>query len=167
MKINNIILTMTEFSKECMREAIRYSKQNVNDGSGGPFGAVIAKDGVIIAGASNKVTSSNDPTAHAEVEAIRAACKILNTFSLAGCEIYTSCEPCPMCLSAIHWARIEKIYYANTRKDAAEIHFDDEIIYNEVAKSVDDRIIPMVQLLNDEAKIVFIEWKEKEDKIHY
>ena len=158
---------MTDFSKECMLEAIRYSKQNVDDGSGGPFGAVIAKDGKIISAASNKVTSSNDPTAHAEMEAIRAACKKLNTFSLAGCEIYTSCEPCPMCLSAIHWARIEKIYYANTREDAAEINFDDDYIYNEVSKSVDDRIIPMKRILHEEAKKVFIEWKEKEDKIHY
>lgn len=158
---------MTEFSKECMLEAIRFSKQNVDDGGGGPFGAVIAKDGKIISGASNKVTSTNDPTAHAEMEAIRSACKILNTFSLAGCEIYTSCEPCPMCLSAIHWARIEKIYYANTRKDAADINFDDDFIYNEVSKSVDDRVIPMVQIMNSEAKKVFIEWKDKEDKIHY
>ncbi|MBK8550862.1 MAG: nucleoside deaminase [Ignavibacteria bacterium] len=150
-----------------MLEAIRFSKQNVDDGSGGPFGAVIAKDGKIISGASNKVTSTNDPTAHAEMEAIRSACKILNTFSLAGCEIYTSCEPCPMCLSAIHWARIEKIYYANTRKDAADINFDDDFIYNEVSKSVDDRVIPMVQIMNREAKKVFIDWKEKEDKIHY
>ncbi len=158
---------MTDFSKECMLEAIRYSKQNVEDGSGGPFGAVIAKDGKIISGASNKVTSANDPTAHAEIEAIRSACKILNTFSLAGCEIYTSCEPCPMCLSAIHWARIEKIYYANTRKDAADINFDDDFIYNEVSKSVDERFIPMIQIMNQEAKKVFMEWKEKEDKIHY
>ncbi|MEO8211335.1 MAG: nucleoside deaminase, partial [bacterium] len=150
---------MDEFSKECMREAIRYSKQNLNDGSGGPFGAVIAKDKKIIAGASNKVTSTNDPTAHAEMEAIRLACKNLSTFSLEGCIIYTSCEPCPMCLAAIHWARIDKIYHANTREDAAEINFDDHHIYNEVSKPIHERIIPMIQLLRDEAKKVFDEWR--------
>jgi tRNA(Arg) A34 adenosine deaminase TadA len=160
-------MSLSEFSKECMLEAIRYSKQNVEDGSGGPFGAVIAKDGKIISASSNKVTSANDPTAHAEIEAIRSACKKLNTFSLAGCEIYTSCEPCPMCLSAIHWARVEKIYYANTRKDAADINFDDDFIYNEVSKALEDRVIPMIQIMNQDAKKVFIEWKEKEDKIHY
>ena len=158
---------MTDFDKECMLEAIRLSRQNLTDGSGGPFGAVVAKDGKIISAESNKVTSSNDPTAHAEIEAIRAACKKLKSFSLEGCVIYTSCEPCPMCLSAVHWARIEKIYYANTRKDAAEINFDDDIIYNEVSKALEDRLIPMKQFMNDEAKKVFIEWKDKEDKIHY
>ncbi len=150
-----------------MLEAIRYSRSNLEDGSGGPFGAVIAKEGKIIAGASNKVTSTNDPTAHAEINAIRLACKNLNTFSLEGCEIYTSCEPCPMCLSAVHWARIEKIYYANTREDAAEINFDDDFIYNEVSKSVDDRVIPMIQIMRTEAKEVFKEWEKKEDKIRY
>jgi tRNA(Arg) A34 adenosine deaminase TadA len=160
-------MSLSEFSKECMLEAIRYSRQNVEDGSGGPFGAVIAKDGKIISASSNKVTSTNDPTAHAEIEAIRTACKKLNKFSLYGCEIYTSCEPCPMCLSAIHWARVEKIYYANTRKDAADINFDDDFIYNEVSKALEDRVIPMIQIMNQDAKKVFIEWKEKEDKIHY
>lgn len=158
---------MDEFSIEFMREAIRYSKQNLNDGSGGPFGAVIVKDQIIIAGASNKVTSANDPTAHAEIEAIRLACKNLNSFSLEGCVIYTSCEPCPMCLSAIHWARIDKIYHANTREDAAEINFDDHHIYNEVSKPAHQRIIPMIQLLREEAKKVFDEWRDKIDKIHY
>lgn len=158
---------MSDFSKECMLEAIRYSRSNLEDGSGGPFGAVIARDGKIIAAASNKVTSANDPTAHAEINAIRLACKNLNTFSLEGCEIYTSCEPCPMCLSAVHWARIEKIYYANTREDAAEINFDDDFIYNEVSKSVDDRVIPMIQIMRTEAKEVFKEWEKKDDKIRY
>lgn len=158
---------MSEFSEEFMREAIRLSRQNIIDGKGGPFGAVIVKDKKIIAGASNKVTSANDPTAHAEMEAIRLACKNLNSFSLEGCEIYTSCEPCPMCLSAIHWARIEKIYHANTREDAAGINFDDDHIYNEVSKPVHERIIPMIQLLREEAFKVFKEWEEKTDKTHY
>ncbi len=150
-----------------MREAIRFSRQNLADGTGGPFGAVIVKERKIIAGASNKVTSTNDPTAHAEIEAIRNACRILNSFSLEGCEIYTSCEPCPMCLSAIHWARIGKIYHANTREDAAGIDFDDAHIYIEVAKPAHERIIPMIQVLHDEALKVFHEWREKVDKIHY
>ena len=158
---------MTDLIKEFMLEAIRHSRKNLEDGSGGPFGAVIVKEGVIIAASSNKVTSSNDPTAHAEIEAIRIACKKLNSFSLAGCEIYTSCEPCPMCLSAIHWARIEKIYYANTRKDAADINFDDDFIYQEVSKAIEERIIPMIRIMEAEAKKVFLEWKDKLDKIHY
>ncbi len=150
-----------------MREAIRFSRQNLNDGTGGPFGAVIVMERKIISGASNRVTSSNDPTAHAEIEAIRLACKKLNTFSLVGCEIYTSCEPCPMCLAAIHWARIERIYHANTRDDAAKINFDDAHIYNEVSKPHHERIIPIIQMLRDEALKVFKEWEEKIDKIHY
>jgi tRNA(Arg) A34 adenosine deaminase TadA len=150
-----------------MLEAIYQSQKNIINGTGGPFGAVIAKDGKILAAASNRVTSANDPTAHAEIEAIRAACKILNTFKLDGCEIYTSCEPCPMCLSAIHWARIEKIYYANTRSDAAKINFDDDYIYNEVAKPIEDRIIPMVQMMREEANKIFKEWDEMEGKIQY
>ena len=158
---------MKEPSEKFMREAIRLSLENINKGEGGPFGAVIVKDGRIIAEGSNKVTSANDPTAHAEVEAIRAACRILNTFTLAGCDIYTSCEPCPMCLSAIHWARIEKIYYGNSRQDAAALNFDDEFLYDEIGKEIHERKIPMLRLLNDEAKIVFKAWEDKEDKIHY
>ncbi len=158
---------MSDFSEEFMREAIRLSRQNLDDCSGGPFGAVIVKEKTIIARGSNKVTSSNDPTAHAEIEAIRTACKNLNTYSLAGCEIYTSCEPCPMCLSAIHWARIDRIYHANTRDDAAEINFDDDHIYREISKPVHERIIPMIQLLRDEALKVFKEWEKKPDKTHY
>jgi len=158
---------MKELSEKFMRVAIRLSLENISKGEGGPFGAVVVKKGKIIAEGSNKVTSSNDPTAHAEIEAIRAACKILNTFSLDGCDIYTSCEPCPMCLSAIHWARIEKIYYGNTRQDAAELNFDDEFLYDEIGKEIHERKIPMLQLLNNEAKVVFKAWEEKEDKIHY
>lgn len=158
---------MSEAAKEFMREAIRLSKENIEHGTGGPFGAVIVKEGQIIAKSANKVTSSNDPTAHAEIEVIRQACRKLNTFSLTGCEIYTSCEPCPMCLSAIHWARIEKIYFANTRKDAAEINFDDDFIYREVAKELHERIIPAIQIIREEAIEIFRQWKIKEDKIHY
>lgn len=158
---------MTDFSKECMLEAIRFSKQNMIDGSGGPFGAVIAKDGKIIAAASNKVTSTNDPTAHAEIQAIRLACQKLNTFILEGCIIYSSCEPCPMCLSAIYWARIEKIYYGNTSEDAEKINFSDEFIYKELDLPKDKRTIPMVQMMREEAIAVFDEWDKKEDKIAY
>lgn len=134
---------------------------------GGPFGAVIVKDGKIIAEGWNQVFSINDPTAHAEVQAIRKAAQSLKNFDLTGAEIYTSCEPCPMCLSAIYWARIAKIYYANTRKDAADIDFDDDFIYQEVPKPIEQRKIPMEQLLNDEAQKVFHEWQKKSDKIQY
>ncbi|MBS1551122.1 MAG: nucleoside deaminase [Bacteroidetes bacterium] len=150
-----------------MLEAISLSKENIKNATGGPFGAVIVKDGEIISGGSNQVTTHNDPTAHAEIEAIRAACKKLKSFSLEGCEIYTSCEPCPMCLSAIYWARIESIYFANSREDAAELNFDDEFLYREINKENHNRKIPMVQMLRDEAIKVFNDWKHKEDKIHY
>lgn len=152
---------------EYIKEAVRLSRENVNDGSGGPFGAVIVKDGKIIASGSNKVTSKNDPTAHAEIEAIREACQSLKTFNLSGCEIYSSCEPCPMCLSAIYWARLDKIYFANTKKDAAEINFDDHFIYEEISKPHDKRKIPVVKIDHDDAKKVFDEWVDKEGKIHY
>lgn len=136
-------------------------------GAGGPFGAVIVKDGKIIGEGWNKVTSSNDPTAHAEVSAIRDACAKSNSFELAGAEIYTSCEPCPMCLSAIYWARISKIYYGNTRKDAAEINFDDDFLYQEIPKDIKDRKVPMIQCAHAEALEVFKEWDSKSDKIPY
>ncbi len=158
---------MHEKQKEFMLEAIRYSKQNMIDGTGGPFGAVITKGGKIIAAASNKVTSTNDPTAHAEINAIRMACRELNTFLLEGCEIYSSCEPCPMCLSAIYWARIDKIYYANTSLDAEDINFSDEFIYLELEKPKSERSIPMIQIMRDDAIDVFKEWDKKEDKIVY
>ncbi|MBL8006367.1 MAG: nucleoside deaminase [Ignavibacteria bacterium] len=158
---------MTSKSEYFMKQAILLSKENLSKVSGGPFGAVIVKDGKLISGGSNQVTTHNDPTAHAEIEAIRAACKALNTFSLEGCEIYTSCEPCPMCLSAIYWARLDKIYYANTREDAAELNFDDEFLYNEIGKPSEHRKIPMTQILRDEAYVVFKEWILKENKIHY
>jgi len=150
-----------------MREAIRLSRTKMRRGAGGPFGAVVVRDGKIIARGWNCVTSANDPTAHAEVMAIREACRKLESFQLADCELYTSCEPCPMCLAAIYWARFKKVYYANTRRDAAAIEFDDELIYREVAKPVARRIIPMKQLLRREAAGVFAEWKIKPDKISY
>jgi len=134
---------------------------------GGPFGSVIVKDDKIIAEGSNKVTYSNDPTAHGEIVAIREACKNLNTFDLSGCEIYTSCEPCPMCLSAIYWSRLDKIYYANTREDAKNIDFDDSFIYKEIPKKIDDRKIKMTQMLRDEALKAFEIWDKKVDKIKY
>jgi tRNA(Arg) A34 adenosine deaminase TadA len=150
-----------------MRAAIRLSLVKMRENYGGPFGAIIVRKNKIIGRGWNRVTSTNDPTAHAEVSAIRAACKKLKTFQLDDCELYTNCEPCPMCLAAIYWARVEKIYYANTRKDAARIQFDDDFIYREVAKRVARRKIPMQQLLRPEALKVFAEWKNKPDKIRY
>ena len=143
-----------EDKKKFMAKAIELSINSANT-IGGPFGSVIVKDNKIIAEGSNKVTSSNDPTAHGEIVAIREACKNLNTFDLSGCEIYTSCEPCPMCLSAIYWSRLDKIYYANTREDAKNIDFDDSFIYSEIPKKIDDRKIKMVQMLRDEALKAF------------
>lgn len=150
-----------------MKRAIELSLINVETLGGGPFGAVIVLDNKIIGEGWNKVTTSNDPTAHAEVEAIRAACKTLSHFELAGAVIYTSCEPCPMCLAAIYWARISKIYYANTRKDAANIQFDDEFLYQEIPKEISDRKIAMIQTGREEALEVFKIWSHKTDKIPY
>lgn len=152
--------------EELMRRAIKLSADSVANG-GGPFGAVIVRDGEIVAEGSNGVTILNDPTAHAEVSAIRQACKKLNSFDLTGCEIYTSCEPCPMCLGAIYWARIDKIYYANDRKDAANIGFDDELIYQEMEVQPQYRKKPSEILLNNEAIKVFQQWTEKTDKTRY
>ena len=152
---------------EFMREAIRLSRDKMRRGAGGPFGAVVVRNGKIIARGWNRVTSANDPTAHAEVTAIRAACRKLKTFHLDDCELYTSCEPCPMCLAAIYWARFKKVFYANTRRDAARIEFDDDLIYREVARPVARRKIAMRQLLRPEALKVFAEWQAKPDKIRY
>ena len=154
-------------SENPMKRAIDLSRQKMNENLGGPFGAVVVKDGCVIAEGWNSVTSKCDPTAHAEVEAIRKACEKLGDFNLSGCEIYTSCEPCPMCLSAIYWARLDKIYFANTRQDAARINFDDDFLYQEIPKSIDERKIPMVQLNRDEALVVFSDWVKKEDKKTY
>ncbi|WP_028908751.1 nucleoside deaminase [Prevotella sp. AGR2160] len=152
--------------EELMRRAIALSEDSVRQG-GGPFGAVIARDGEIIAEASNSVTLDDDPTAHAEVNCIRRACKKLKTFDLSGCEIFTSCEPCPMCLGAIYWAHLDKIYYGNTRKDAATIGFDDDMIYHELALDPSRRQKPMRPLLRAEALAAFEMWKNDEGKIKY
>ncbi len=152
--------------KELMRRAIALSEQSVKTG-GGPFGAVIARGGVIVAEASNSVTKDFDPTAHAEVNAIRIACDRLRTFDLRGCDIYCSCEPCPMCLGAIYWAHLDKIYYANNRKDAAHIGFDDEFIYQEIPLQAEARTKEMEELLRDEALKVFALWEQKSDKTEY
>ncbi|MBR2203834.1 MAG: nucleoside deaminase [Prevotella sp.] len=157
---------ITEQDKTFMREAIRLANESVERG-GGPFGAVIVKDGKIVAGSSNSVTIDNDPTAHAEVNTIRQACKTLGTFSLSGCVIYSSCEPCPMCLGAIYWAGISKIFYGNTRKDARDIDFADDFIYQELELPIEKRTVPTLPLLRDEAISTFRLWREKADKIKY
>ena len=150
-----------------MQEAIRLSFETMRNNTGGPFGAVVVKDGKIIARGFNKVVSTNDPTAHAEVVAIREACKALNDFQLTGCEIYTSCEPCPMCMAAIYWARPDKVYYANSKTDAAKIGFDDDFIYEELGLSYDNRKIPLLRIMENEAIKAFDEWGAKADKIKY
>ncbi len=151
---------------EFMKRAIELSLESVNKG-GGPFGCVIVKDEKIVSEGSNKVTSSKDPTAHGEIVAIREACKKINNFSLSGFELYSSCEPCPMCLSAIYWARIDKVYFANTRQDAQKIDFDDSLIYSEFQKNIDKRKIPMVQMMRSEALKAFELWDKKTDKVKY
>jgi len=153
--------------KKFMREAIRLSIENVKSGNGGPFGAVIVKNGKIIATAVNEVTSTNDPTAHAEIVAIRKACKKIDSFQLVGCDIYCSCEPCPMCLGAIYWARPNAIYFGNSKEDAAVINFDDHYIYEELDLPLADRKLPTIQLLRDEAQSAFVQWQNSEHKIAY
>lgn len=156
------------FSHESfMREAIRLARENMNAGAGGPFGAVVVKDGTIIGRGWNQVTSTNDPTAHAEVMAIREACRVLGDFRLNGTVIYTSCEPCPMCLSAIYWARIERVYFAGTREDAAAAGFDDALLYREVALPLEQRTLPFIGLLREEVLTAFAEWNAKTDKVRY
>jgi len=154
-------------SESHMNEAIRLSFETMRNNTGGPFGAVVVKDGKVIAHGYNKVVSTNDPTAHAEVVAIREACKALNTFQLDGCEIYTSCEPCPMCMSAIYWARPDKVYYANSKEDAANIGFDDNFIYEELALPYEKRKIPLIRMMDKEAMEAFKEWMSKSDKVEY
>ncbi len=150
-----------------MQEAILLSHNGVVNNEGGPFGCVVVKDNEIVGRGNNKVTSSNDPTAHAEVTAIRDACKNLGTFQLDECEIYTSCEPCPMCLGAIYWARPKIVYYANNRQDAADIGFDDSMIYDEMKAEMEDRKIPILSIGRNEALKVFEEWMNKPDKTEY
>ena len=149
-----------------MQKAIELSIKNIHN-NGGPFGCVIVKNNKIISEGVNGVTQNNDPTAHAEIVAIRNACKKLNTFDLSGCELYTSCEPCPMCLSAIYWSHIDLVYYGNSRENAAEIQFDDKFIYDEMKKDINERKIPLKQILKDEAIKAFYLWAETENKTKY
>ena len=149
-----------------MQKAIELSIKNINN-NGGPFGCVIVKNNKIISEGVNGVTQNNDPTAHAEIVAIRNACKKLNTFDLSGCELYTSCEPCPMCLSAIYWSHIDLVYYGNSRENAADIQFDDKFIYDEMKKDINERKIPLKQILKDEAIKAFDLWAETENKTKY
>lgn len=158
---------MSQTNSEFMKKAIELSRTNMNANAGGPFGAVIVKDGKIIGEGWNKVTSHNDPTAHAEVEAIRDACKNLSSFNLKGAELYTSCEPCPMCLAASYWARLDTIYFGNTRTDAAKIGFDDDFLYKEIPLSLEKRSLPIRPLLREAALEVFHEWDKKQDKVPY
>jgi tRNA(Arg) A34 adenosine deaminase TadA len=157
------MLSKTDF----MQQALSLGWEGMRHNTGGPFGALVVKDGVIIGKGQNRVTSTNDPTAHAEIVAIREACDHLGSFQLHGCEIYATCEPCPMCLGAIYWARPAMIYYACTRHDAALIGFDDEFIYNELIRQLDMRTIPMEQLLRTTALELFDAWTKKEDRIEY
>jgi guanine deaminase len=158
---------MTEQDKSFMREAIALSLKGMTNGEGGPFGCVIVKDGIVVGRGNNRVTSTNDPTAHAEVVAIRDACKNLSSFQLDGCVIYTSCEPCPMCLGAIYWARPDRIVYACTREDAAAIDFDDDFLYKELVAPMAQRRIPILPLLREEGLVAFKAWKNKMDKTAY
>jgi guanine deaminase len=150
-----------------MQRAVALAREKMHDNNGGPFGAVIVRDGEIIAEGWNEVTSTNDPTAHAEVVAIRRACARLDTFNLSDCDIYASCEPCPMCLGAIYWARFRTLYYANTREEAAAIGFDDEFIYREIPLAPAARTIPGVHLRTPQSDVPFAEWAAKRDKIKY
>ncbi|MEO6922976.1 MAG: nucleoside deaminase [Bryocella sp.] len=150
-----------------MQQAIQLATENVTSGRGGPFGCVVVRDGAVIATGSNQVTSSNDPTAHAEVTAIRNACKALGTFSLEGCDVYTSCEPCPMCLAALYWSRCRKIYYGNNAADAAKAGFDDSFLYDEVKKPLGERSLPIENLLPKEAWTSFQAWLDSPHKVDY
>ncbi len=158
---------ITDLDKTFIRRAIAVAQEGIDNGLGGPFGAVVVKDGKIIAESCNRVTSTNDPTAHAEIMAIREACQKLNSFQLTDCSIYTSCEPCPMCFGAIYWARPKAVYYACTKADAAEIDFDDQFIYDELEKDKSNLKIDFINLLRDEGKSVFKEWKSKTNRIDY
>jgi len=150
-----------------MEQAIALAIENVRAGAGGPFAALVVRGESIVAGGTNRVTGLLDPTAHAEIVAIRAACALLGNFELRDCELYTTCEPCPMCMGAVYWARLAKVYYANTRDDAARIGFDDSFIYDQIALAPGDRKIPMVQVMRDEALVVFREWERSPLKKPY
>lgn len=157
----------TEPSRSHMAAAIAHSLEGMRSGRGGPFGAIVARDGEIVGRGSNQVLAALDPTAHAEVVAIRDACRNLGSFQLDGCDLYTSCEPCPMCLGAAYWARVDRIIYANSRSDAAAIGFGDDFIYLEIARPRGKRKLPMARLMGKEAFAVFLEWRDKEGKIPY
>lgn len=157
---------LTQADREFMQQAIELSKENVLNG-GGPFGAVIVRDGKVIATGTNRVTANNDPTAHAEVNAIRSACAKEGRFKLEGCTCYTSCEPCPMCLAALYWAGVERIFYGNTKDDAKAINFDDSFIYDEIAKPYAKRAIPIINIMREEAISAFKMWEKSEDKVEY
>jgi tRNA(Arg) A34 adenosine deaminase TadA len=150
-----------------MRQAIALATENVTSGRGGPFGAIVVRDGEVIASGVNQVTATNDPTAHAEVVAIRRACHALGTFQLHGCDVYTSCEPCPMCLAALYWSRCDAVYYGNSASDAASIGFDDSFLYEQVRLPIDERTLPMQRLLPEEAIASFVAWRNQPNKIEY
>jgi guanine deaminase len=154
-------------SADLMCRAITLALENIRSGRGGPFAALVAKDGKVIAEGANSVTSTNDPTAHAEIVAIRAACKALGDFQLTGCDLYTTCEPCPMCLGAIYWARPARVFYAGVAADAAEAGFDDALIYEELQRSPESRHIPMIQLMREESLAIFAAWKQQPNKTKY
>lgn len=158
---------MRSKDKEFMRRAIQLAHEGMDHNSGGPFGAIVVKNNLIIAEGCNGVTSTNDPTAHAEVVAIRKACEKLQSFQLTGCTIYTSCEPCPMCLGAIYWARVDRVVFGCDRQDAADIAFDDQFIYDEIEVNIEDRRIPFEQILRNEAVTVFEAWDAKKDRTRY
>ena len=158
---------MTEKDEQFMQRAIRIAQNGIDKNAGGPFGAVVVKNGEIISEGWNQVTSTNDPTAHAEIMAIREACRRLDSFQLEDCVLYTSCEPCPMCLGAIYWARPKKIFYACTREDAAKVGFDDQFIYDEIAGEIGERKIETINFMREESLVVFENWENKEDKIEY
>ena len=158
---------MTDLDTQYMKRAIELARAGMDNNDGGPFGCVVVKDGKVVGEGNNRVTSTNDPTAHAEVVAIREACKTLDAFQLDGCSIYTSCEPCPMCLGAIYWARPAHVFYACTREDAAAVGFDDDFIYDEISLPNEDRERVMINLLRDEGVALFQAWDAKADKIEY
>jgi len=158
---------MSPQDEEFLREAIRLSHEKMAAGEGGPFGAIVVRDGQILGRGWNRVTSANDPTAHAEIVAIREACSELDTFQLTGATIYTSCEPCPMCLCAILWARLDRIVYGATRHDAAAAGFDDQAFYDEINRAPSERSVPAQQLLRDEARAAFAVWQKKDDRVGY
>jgi guanine deaminase len=158
---------MTDVHERMMQAAIALSLEKMTGGMGGPFGAIVARGDEIIGRGWNCVTSANDPTAHGEVQAIRDACRVLGRFDLRGCILYSSCEPCPMCLGAVYWARLDAVYYGNTRDDAAAIGFDDELIYRELAVPIGERQIPFVHMPSDGARAVFRAWTDKADKTRY